>query len=57
MLTNFRTVSILLSSITNFNLGLLIHFNNTDNGLHQANIGITDIVYAMVHFVHRHAVS
>ena len=40
MPTNSRTVSILLNYIFEIKLGHLIHFNNTDNSLKQANIGI-----------------
>ena len=40
MFINSRTVSILINFISEIKLEHLIHFNNTDNSLHQANIGI-----------------
>ena len=40
ILNNSRTVSMLLNSISGSELGYVIHFNNTDNSLYQANIGI-----------------
>ena len=40
ILNNSRTVSMLLNSISDSELRHVIHFNNTDSSLYQANIGI-----------------
>ena len=40
ILNNSRNVSMLLNSISDSEVGHVIHFNSTDNSLYQVNIGI-----------------